>query len=95
MAFKVTVNKTYCKGCGLCIEVCPRKLLSLTNDYNQQGQPLAQLDRDGICIGCRQCALICPDAAIEIEQIENNTSQKKKRCSGEKSAADVRQRSRG
>jgi formate hydrogenlyase subunit 6/NADH:ubiquinone oxidoreductase subunit I len=56
---------------------------------------LAQLDRDGICIGCRQCALICPDAAIEIEQIENNTSQKKKRCSGEKSAADVRQRSRG
>lgn len=78
MAFKVTVNKTYCKGCGLCIEVCPRKLLSLTNDYNQQGQPLAQLDRDGICIGCRQCALICPDAAIEIEQIENNTSQKKK-----------------
>jgi 2-oxoglutarate ferredoxin oxidoreductase subunit delta len=90
MAFKVVVNKTYCKGCGLCIEVCPRKLLSMSNDYNQQGQPSVQFEKDGACIGCRQCALICPDAAIEIEQIENNTSQKKKSCSRKKAAVDVR-----
>ena len=91
MAFKVTISKIYCKGCGLCIEVCPRKSLSLAHAYNQQGQPVAQFVHGAACIGCRQCAIICPDAAIEIEQIEKNTSQKKKRRAGQGAAADDRQ----
>ena len=24
---KVTFNTDFCKGCGLCVEVCPRKIL--------------------------------------------------------------------
>ncbi|HIX65899.1 MAG TPA: 4Fe-4S binding protein, partial [Candidatus Anaerotruncus excrementipullorum] len=26
---KMTVNQDRCKGCGLCVEVCPKKIISL------------------------------------------------------------------
>lgn len=89
MTYKVTVNKKYCKGCGLCVQVCPHQSLSLTQAYNQQGQPVAQFIKDGICIGCKQCAIICPDAAIEIKQSEKTTSKTSEK-DGEKSPPDDR-----
>ena len=24
---KVTINEKYCKACGLCVEVCPKRLI--------------------------------------------------------------------
>ncbi|MFN2351889.1 MAG: ferredoxin family protein, partial [Kiritimatiellia bacterium] len=74
----VSISKIHCKGCGLCIAICRSKSLKLGKVYNQQGQPTAEFTSDGTCTGCRQCAIICPDAAIEIEQIEDKTKQTKK-----------------
>lgn len=56
-----------CKGCGLCIAICPKKCLK----YHQKnqgiyGQPAIDIDIDK-CIQCRQCENICPDVAITIE----------------------------
>jgi 2-oxoglutarate ferredoxin oxidoreductase subunit delta len=58
--FKVTINKTWCKGCGLCVAVCPKNVLEL--DENIKSDPLRPED----CIGCRQCENICPDLAITV-----------------------------
>ncbi|MBO4785406.1 MAG: 4Fe-4S binding protein, partial [Lachnospiraceae bacterium] len=30
---KVTINEALCKGCGLCVEACPKKLLVLATDH--------------------------------------------------------------
>jgi len=58
--FKVTINKAWCKGCELCVAVCPKNVLEL--DENLKSEPVRMED----CIGCRQCENICPDLAITI-----------------------------
>ncbi len=57
------INKEWCKGCGICVHFCPKKILDLDKDGKVDAV------RPGKCIGCRLCELRCPDRAIEI--IEN------------------------
>lgn len=68
---KFTVNTTVCKGCGLCVDVCPRKLLKLDADnLNEKGYAPASMTDATQCIGCAFCARTCPDCAITIEKID-------------------------
>jgi 2-oxoglutarate ferredoxin oxidoreductase subunit delta len=62
--FEVLVNKAWCKGCGLCIGICPRKVLEL--DERVKSEPA----RMGDCIGCHQCDNVCPDFAITVRERE-------------------------
>ncbi len=56
-----------CKGCELCVEVCPRQLLAMAKALNAGGSHYPQISAPKDCSGCRRCAIICPEAAIEIE----------------------------
>lgn len=65
---RVRVLEKYCKSCGLCITVCPKKGLEIvTSRLNEQGVQPAGPVAEVKCTGCGRCFLICPDAAIEIE----------------------------
>lgn len=56
-----------CKGCGFCIEFCPRNLLKISDRINARGyHPPEVIDEAG-CIQCGLCALLCPDFAIYVE----------------------------
>jgi 2-oxoglutarate ferredoxin oxidoreductase subunit delta len=59
-AKKVVINQEWCKGCGICVEFCPKKAL----DYGQGGK--AVWARPADCIRCGLCELRCPDMAIEL-----------------------------
>jgi len=63
--YQIKIRKTFCKGCELCLTVCPRHVLKLSKDVNEHGFYFA-MPAKNTCAGCRQCAIICPEAAIEI-----------------------------
>jgi len=67
MKFKVVIDKDRCKGCELCVAVCGQHVLTMAKKLNVKGDHYADAQNPGLCTGCQQCALICPDAAIEIE----------------------------
>lgn len=66
---KAIIDEKICKGCGLCISVCPKKLLRLaTEKMNDKGYNPAVLSDEAACIGCAMCGVICPDSAITVER---------------------------
>ena len=67
---KLTVNEELCKGCGLCVRACPKKIMELCkNKLNSKGYHPAGLTDPEACIACAACARTCPDTVIEIEKL--------------------------
>ena len=54
------VNQDECKGCGLCIESCPKKVIALKDQLNHYGYRTAAYTGSG-CTGCGICFLACPE----------------------------------
>jgi 2-oxoglutarate ferredoxin oxidoreductase subunit delta len=66
MAYKHILDIERCKGCGLCIYFCPKKVLENADTVNAKGHfPVFQARPDD-CIHCSICCIICPDVAINI-----------------------------
>lgn len=64
-AIKIDMDK--CKGCVLCVEVCPHALIKQGKDINNQGyQYVVLVDPEEQCNGCTVCAVMCPDMCIEV-----------------------------
>lgn len=64
---KVEINEERCKSCGLCVSVCPKKILQISRDkMNDKGYRPAEVSDTEKCIGCAFCATMCPDCAIAI-----------------------------
>ena len=67
---KVTFNVDWCKGCGLCVEACPKKIIELdSNILNKKGFHPAQITDQEKCIACAMCAVMCPDTIIKVEKL--------------------------
>ncbi|MDR0485443.1 MAG: 4Fe-4S binding protein [Elusimicrobiota bacterium] len=62
----IKINSQKCKGCGLCINVCPKKVLSFSKGFNKAGYHPAEPEKADICISCGFCYQICPDTCIEV-----------------------------
>jgi 2-oxoglutarate ferredoxin oxidoreductase subunit delta len=56
-----------CKGCGLCVAVCPKGILSLdASAVNELGYHPVRLTDATACTSCALCARICPDAVFDV-----------------------------
>ena len=58
----LTINKKYCKGCGICVAFCPKQVLEL----DELGNVYEKAPEN--CISCGQCELRCPDFAIQVSK---------------------------
>lgn len=71
----IHVFPEWCKGCGICVAFCPKKVLEM-----KDGKAIVVRPED--CVGCYLCARRCPDFAIGIA--------KKVIKSDEKNARDLK-----
>lgn len=63
---KIIINRDKCKGCLLCVSVCPKGLLITEEDLNSRGVNPVKFKGSDECLGCSLCAIICPDCCIEV-----------------------------
>ncbi len=64
---QITLRPFYCKGCGLCVDICPTGVLVLTNNKRSKWGITVIKSAPDYCIGCRMCEQRCPDFAILID----------------------------
>ena len=63
---KVVINAEFCKACGLCLTACKKDVLDYGKKTNSLGYYTVEPKAEENCISCRMCAIMCPEAAIEI-----------------------------
>lgn len=64
---RIVVDSKYCKGCGLCVSVCPKKILELdASVISEKGYHPVRCIDESQCVGCTSCMTMCPDIAIQV-----------------------------
>ena len=72
---EIHIIKDNCKGCGFCIEFCPKNVLEKSNELNKRGVHFPVAARPEECVICSFCSAICPEMAIfVIEKAEVNNN---------------------
>jgi len=66
----IHVIEERCKGCGFCVEFCPRGVFIISTRANLKGYHPPEITDSSQCADCGLCALLCPDFAIYIESSE-------------------------
>lgn len=62
---RIVIDSEKCKGCLLCVDVCPKNILKESLEFNLKGNTTVFFDdEENKCIGCALCAKTCPDMAI-------------------------------
>jgi 2-oxoglutarate ferredoxin oxidoreductase subunit delta len=64
---KVQIDFEVCKGCGLCVAACPKKILQIGKKSNRHGYYAVECIDEEKCIACAACAYMCPDSALEVK----------------------------
>lgn len=87
MKGKIEINAEVCKGCGLCMDVCPKGQIEISDNLNKKGYYPAQFkeehkteQEESECTGCAMCALTCPDIAIEVYRAEKSDKESKEKA---------------
>lgn len=60
-----TISESACTRCGLCVEVCPARIIEQpANSY-----PKPVTDAQNRCISCGHCVAVCPHDALSLENM--------------------------
>jgi len=59
-AVELEITRAWCKGCDICVKLCPERCLALDSER------IAVLTNPDACTGCHVCEWLCPDFAIRI-----------------------------
>ena len=65
---EIIIDDRYCKGCFLCIAVCPKKVLIRGDKRSRAGYSMPRVENLEECISCGLCEMTCPDMALTVVQ---------------------------
>lgn len=71
---EIHIIKDQCKGCGFCIQFCPKDVLEESEEINERGVHPPKVVDESRCVLCGFCTSVCPDFAIFVVE---------KQCKGE------------
>ena len=74
---RIVIDEERCKGCKLCVSVCPQGILAISSWLNERGYMPAEVTNMEKCTGCSMCAIICPDVCITVYR---QVSERRKRA---------------
>ncbi len=68
-AIKATVDKEFCDGCALCVDVCPYHAITLVDvdSMNGSGEEKIVTVNKAQCKGCGLCQGTCPKRGISVD----------------------------
>ena len=66
----IHLNRKWCKGCYICLEVCPKKVYEKSPEVSEKGFQPVFVAHPELCTRCLQCEMLCPDLAINVEKGE-------------------------
>jgi len=65
---EIHIAKDECKGCGFCIQFCPKKVLEESEEINARGVHPPKIVDENKCYICTFCTSVCPDFAIFVSE---------------------------
>ena len=69
-----------CKGCGFCVEYCPKDVLEMSEEFNKKGYHPPKAAKPDDCVDCHLCEMLCPEFAIYVTTKE----EAEPACAGKK-----------
>ena len=63
----VYIDGKICKGCQVCLYVCPKDVFEIGEEVNDKGFVIPKVAYQDQCIKCKLCEINCPDLAIFVE----------------------------
>ncbi len=65
----IEINQAWCKGCVICVKVCPKDVLAMDGLY-------AKVVAIEGCNACGLCEVLCPDFAITVKKADQAAAKK-------------------
>jgi NAD-dependent dihydropyrimidine dehydrogenase PreA subunit len=61
---RIDVDQNLCKGCGVCVNACPRHCLVIGKVINEIGYPAMEFMKEATCSACGLCFYVCPEPGV-------------------------------
>ncbi len=77
----IVIDEYFCKGCTICVEVCPEDSLIMQPVGDRWQGSIAVVKDIESCVACMLCEIQCPDFAIEVTKVKKPKPTDKKKVS--------------
>ncbi|NQU05322.1 MAG: 4Fe-4S binding protein [Calditrichaeota bacterium] len=78
----IRILRHFCKGCEICVEVCPKDVLHMVVATDRWEGAIVEILNMENCNACMLCEVQCPDFAIEVYNIKKEAKKKEKKTVG-------------
>ena len=67
--YEIEFDVKRCKGCAICVSVCPKECLQISESFNEAGYFYPEMKDASECTGCGACVKLCPDFAVVVYEL--------------------------